>query len=73
MAMRRYTKREFEAELRQLGLTSTNHLHGTFRIWKTQKGGHISVPILPTRERYPDHILDEVIRQIARIDAEQLP
>ena len=73
MAMRRYTKREFEAELKKLGLVSTDHVQGSVRFWRTQKGGHISVSILPPRERYPDHMLDEVIRQIARIDAEQRP
>jgi len=74
MAMRLYTKAEFEAELKEKwGLTPTEQVFATFRIWRHECGGHLTVPELPRGERYPDHFLDGVIEQIERIKANPRP
>ena len=73
MAMQLFTKKEFEAELKKLGLISTEHTFPTSRMWKTPKGRHISIPILPRGERYADWMLDEAIRQVDLIDSKDLP
>ena len=73
MAMRLYTKEEFEAELREKwDLIPTSEKFKTYRIWKTRKGHFLTVPILPAGERYPDYFLDTVLEQRKAVDASEI-
>lgn len=68
--MRLFTKAEFEQSLiDQLGLEKTDLKTATAQIWKTQTGRSILVPILSGRNN-PDYLLDQVYKQVARIDSE---
>lgn len=65
MAMRLYTREEFEAELREKwGLKPTDHATKTTRAWITPNGDHLLVPVFPDGDRYPDHLLDKIVQQI---------
>ena len=64
MAMRLYTKKEFEGELGKLGLSKTDYSTDTTYAWRTKDGKHIPVPLLPRGQRYPDYILDKIILMI---------
>lgn len=69
MAMRLYTREEFEDELREKwGLTLTDECLETARIWRTKSGNHVTVPLLPAGEAYPDYFLNEIERQLDSFD-----
>ena len=73
MAMRRYTKAEFEAELTQKWkLQPTGEGTATTRAWKTPRGRHILVPVLPHGEAYPDYLLDRIVEILTTIDENPL-
>lgn len=68
MAMRLYTRDEFEEELVQKwNLTPTEERTETTRFWMTPNGKHISVPILPGGTRYPDYYIDEIERRLSAL------
>lgn len=70
MAMRLYTKDEFEAELKEKWeLVPTDQKFKTYRIWETKKGHFLTVPILPAGESYPDYFLDTVLEQLSALDS----
>ena len=70
MAMRLYTKAEFEDHLTKvLGLENTGNKTDTASAWKTLSGKVILVPDLE-HEKNPDYLLDDVYRQIQRIESE---
>lgn len=75
MALRLYTKEEFETELReQLGLDRTETVTDTSRVWKTKKGFHVLVPLsgieIPEQgERYPDSWLAGIYKEVTRLDS----
>jgi len=65
MAMRLYTLEEFEDELKKKWkLTRTNVATTQTRMWKTPKGKHVSIPVLPAGERYPDLLIDILIQRL---------
>lgn len=71
MAMRLFTKEEFEDRLRNVSkLTKTDERTDTTEIWVTEGGHHISVPILDDDKSYPDYILDEIYFQLKCINGE---
>ncbi len=68
MAMRLYSKDEFEEDLRvKWNLAPTDHKTNTARLWKTSDGKYVVVPELPNGERYPDYLLHEVIEQLKAV------
>jgi hypothetical protein len=73
MALRLYTKAEFEAELHdRLGLTSTDTVTGTARLWKNKAGKHVTVPmngvsVPELGERYPDDWMALIDRELERL------
>ncbi len=68
MAMRLFSKDEFEAYLRDnLNLTKTDQRVPSAFIWKTDGGQHIFVPELDDEDRYPDYLLNDIYLQIQRI------
>ena len=74
MAMRLYTRTEFEKELRtKWKLEPTEHQAAMFTIWKTPKGKHVMVPTLPKGTRYPDFYVDEIVEQLKRLDEYPAP
>lgn len=65
MAMRLFTREEFEKYLRDnLGLTETENKTRTSSAWETADGNYILVPILEGDGLYPDHLLDKIYEQI---------
>ena len=75
MAMRLYTKQEFEDELRRkLGLTPTDHLTATNRYWKTKSGKFVPVPLVGNDitelgERYPDSWMAQIYLEVQRVES----
>ena len=68
--MRLFTRQEFEKFLiAQWGLEKTDEKTATTQVWRTQTGQAILVPIITGRNN-PDYLLDEVQKQIARIESE---
>lgn len=65
MAMRRYTKDELDAELREKWhLRETDQRTDTAVAWVTPNGKHVLVPVFPRGERYPDYIVDKIAEQL---------
>ena len=65
MAMRLYSKQEFEAELREkYRLKPTHHHTATTRAWVTEEGDHLLVPSFTDDDRIPDHVIDRVVNEI---------
>lgn len=70
MAFRSYSKEEFEEELKRLwGLAPTDQRRGTFRIWKTPSGKHLTVPELPEGQLYPHYYVGDVAAQIKALES----
>ena len=65
MAMRLFSKKEFQSELERAGLEPTETLTKTGRLWKTKDGLFISVP--ETEDQYPDSILESVLRIVSHL------
>ena len=71
MAMRLFTKKEFEEHLRnQLDLEPTGEKTSTTHVWKTKTGYYVLVPVMPRGERYPDYLLNDIYKQVSRIESE---
>ncbi|MDH5573261.1 MAG: hypothetical protein OEY89_15980 [Gammaproteobacteria bacterium] len=71
MAMRLFSKAEFEQHIqKQWGLTPTEIVTKTTKLWKTSDGLYISIPNLKKAETYPDYLLDVVISQIKEIKSQ---
>jgi hypothetical protein len=69
MAMRLYSESEFEGELRESwGLSPTDYETETTKIWKTKSGKHVVAPKLPRGTAYPDYYLDQIIKEIKRLE-----
>jgi hypothetical protein len=67
MAMRLFSKDEFEAYLRDnLSLTKTDQRVSSAVIWKIKDGQFILVPELDDGDRYPDYLLNDIYLQIQR-------
>lgn len=62
MAMRLFSKVEFERELERAGLQRTDITTATSRLWRAPNGRHITVP--EHADHYPDSILEEILRQL---------
>lgn len=62
MAMRLYSKADFEQALRDMGLSPTPSKTERSVIWVNDDGDVYSVPY--GRDYYPDYILDEIKRHI---------
>lgn len=70
MALRLFSKEEFEQELKESwNLSPTNEGGDTFTLWHTSKGHYITVPKLPESERYPDYVLDGIIKQLETLES----
>lgn len=75
MALRLYTKEEFETELRNhLGLVPTDSVIDTARAWRTKKGRHVLVPMVGIEvpelgERYPDSWMAKIHLEVERVDS----
>ena len=66
MAMRLYSREEFEADIAERwGLSPTENSTASVRFWMTRGGCHISIPVL---DHYPDYWLDEVKAQIEAVE-----
>ena len=65
MAMRLFTREEFQNELRRAGLEPTESTTRTGRLWRTKDGQFISVP--EHTNTYPDSVLESLLRQIGRL------
>ena len=65
MAMRIFSKKEFQAELERAGLSRTDSATTTSRLWRAPNGQHVSVP--DHDGPYPDSILEDVLRQVGRL------
>ena len=64
-AMRLYTLKEFEDELRsKWKLERTDVTTATSRLWRTPAGKHVSVAMLPAGEAYPDCIIDGLVERL---------
>lgn len=66
MALRRYTRAEFEEELQsKWNLTPTDVRTATAMIWRTPNGQHLSVPCTPDDEgRIPGYYIDLVAQRL---------
>ena len=65
MALRLYTRSEFEEELRSVwDLEQTEHGTATTTIWKAQNGANISVPPLTDGELYPHCLLGDIAEHV---------
>ena len=62
MAMRLFSKADFEKELVRAELVRTDITTATSRLWKAPNGAHITVP--DHAAQYPDSILEDVLRQL---------
>jgi hypothetical protein len=68
MAMRRYSRAEFESELsKKWQLEPTEHRTDTTIAWHTPKGSHVLVPAFQDAEQYPDHILNLIEDQLEKL------
>lgn len=65
MAMRLYTETEFCAELKMLGLAPTDKKTIRSQIWLDANEEPITIPY--GKDRYPDHVLDEIRMQLAKL------
>lgn len=73
MAMRLYTKDDFESHLNEkLGLTKTEYKTDTTEIWVTASGCHVTVPVLEEDDVYPDYLLNEIYKQVDAIEKSML-
>ena len=71
MAMRLYTKDEFEADIKQRwNIEPTDKRSSTAKLWKTQNGKYITIPEL---DQYPDYWLDVVRDNIAEVESRTVP
>lgn len=74
MALRLYTKEEFEVELRaRLGLVQTGKMTATTEAWKMKDGKAVLVPtrgvnIPDLGERFPDSYFATIYEQIERLN-----
>jgi len=65
MALRIYTKEEFELELRSLwGLEPTDSTTQKTRFWKTPEGKFLTVPEFEDGDPYPHFLFGEIVNQI---------
>ena len=75
MALRLYTKEEFEKELRQqLGLIPTGEITEMAQAWKTKSGKVVLVPLkgidLPEiGERFPDSWMARICLEVERVNS----
>ncbi|HJX10496.1 MAG TPA: hypothetical protein VJ733_08335 [Candidatus Binatia bacterium] len=75
MALRLYTKEEFENELRQqLGLTPTGEITDVTQAWKTRCGRVVLVPLkgidVPELgERFPDSWMARIYLEVERVNS----
>ena len=73
MALRLYTKAEFESELRNKhGLTPTEIVTGTTKLWKNKAGKHVSIPMkgidIPEQgEKFPDDWMAAIYKELERL------
>lgn len=68
MAMRLYSRAEFEADIAERWkLKKSEHATANHSFWKTPSGRFITVPLL---DRYPDYMLETVHDQLAVIDSD---
>lgn len=65
MAMRIFTEEEFCAELKMLGLIPTSQKTTRSKIWLDANEEPITIPY--GKDRYPDHVLDEIKTQLAKL------
>jgi hypothetical protein len=66
-AMRLFPQADFDAELRKAGLepTDTYTAGKSHRLWKTKDGKFVTAPC--HGGPYPDHVLDDLLRQVGRL------
>lgn len=62
MAMQIMSRDQFEQQLRSAGLTPTNKLSRTGRIWEDGNGAVVMVPNV--QDGIPDSVLDRVLEQV---------
>ena len=68
MAMRLYTRDEFEEELKKHGLQKTEFVTDTGCIWKTSDDKFIAVPnVYDDYEKIPDCVLDELLKCLGQL------
>ena len=65
MAMRLFSREDFQKELRRAGLEPTDFVTQTGRLWETKDGQFISVP--EHTDIYPDSVLEDLLRQVGRL------
>lgn len=70
MAIRLYTRAEFEDELRRtVGLTSTGMQTATLEAWRTPDGNIIVLRVLPDGELYPHYMVGSAAQQASAVDS----
>lgn len=70
MALRVYTREEFEAELKNtLGLHLVAEQTSTIEEWRTPKGHPILVRRLPDDELYPHFMVGKIAAKVRLLDA----
>ena len=74
MALRLYTKEEFQKELSDsLKLSPTDETVGGARAWATNTGKHVLVPenginVPELGERFPDNWMAEIYTQVEKLE-----
>ena len=68
MSLRYYSEAEFEEELKTTwGLTPTETVTKTTKLWKTSDNLYVTVPLHGNGDKYPHYYLGEVAEQIKAI------
>lgn len=66
VAMRIYSKKNFERELKEVyRLSPTDETVDDTRLWKTENGCYIAITELPEGQDYPDYYLDIIIEHLS--------
>lgn len=59
------SRKRFEAQLKQAGLSPTEHESDLGQVWKTDDNKFVIVPKLT--EKNPDWVLDEILDKVDRL------
>ncbi|MCY4184616.1 MAG: hypothetical protein OXD45_04785 [Rhodobacteraceae bacterium] len=59
------SRKRFEEQLKQAGLSPTEYESDLGRVWKTDDGKFVLVPKLTSKT--PDWVLDEVLNKVGRL------
>lgn len=70
-AMRLYTREELEKELtHKWDLNKTDEITETQQFWKTPGGNFVPFVKMNDEDRYPDSLLDDLLRRMSEIDSQ---